>query len=182
MLSGPIASGKTTLARNLAKHFNTTTVQTRNLLQRMLVHGDSSGRSELQAEGERLDRITDGRWLRDELVHQLPYMPSESPVVVDSVRTLDQILAIRETYGGTVCHMHLTASSNVLEERYYGRLACPGGLEKFISYADVHKNRTERLIEDLQTAADIVMDTSRCSVKAILFHVACHLKLCSRSG
>ena len=172
LLSGPIASGKTTIAIKLAKQFNMTTIRTRKLLQRTLSQGSISDRYELQAEGERLDKITGGRWLHDELVYQLQCLPSDVCIVVDSVRTLNQINAIRETYGGVVYHIHLTASPDILKERYYERLDCTDESDKHIIYSEMSSNRTERLVECLQTWADIVIDNSGRSDRDVLSHVA----------
>ena len=182
LLSGPIASGKSTLAKKLSKHFNTTTVQTRKLLQRTLVHGNSSGRSELQAEGERLDRITGGRWVYDEIVQHLRDIPTDTTVVVDSVRILNQIHTIREAYGTVVLHIHLTASVGILEERHNSRLVGISGGEKDLTHQVASSNHIERLIEELKASADIVIDTTKCSVKAVLFRVAGHLELSVKRG
>ena len=140
LISGPVASGKSTLARVLSSRFEMDIVQTRKILLRMLSEGSSPSRYDLQAEGERLDRITDGSWVRDELIHRLRNVPCKTSVVVDSVRRSDQIVSIKESYGAAVSHIHLTAPLEVLEERYRKRLACIGRKESAPTYRDVRNN------------------------------------------
>ena len=109
-------------------------------------------------EGETLDQLTGGAWLRDELQNILNEDVSDSPVVVDAVRTLDQVQAIHDTYAPAVTHIHLTARKETLAVRYAARNACGGQLE-LPTYEDVRQNETERAVDTLQAAADIVIDT-----------------------
>ena len=63
LLSGPVASGKTTLARNLADRFDMKVLRTRDWLMSELENRGREGRADLQWEGERLDQETDGTWV-----------------------------------------------------------------------------------------------------------------------
>lgn len=179
LISGPVASGKTTLAIELSNHFNMDIIQTRELLQRSLPENNDSNRKDLQDVGDQLDNLTGGRWIHDELVQRMRNVPSDSSVVIDSVRTMSQIEVIRETYGVIVTHIHLTAPQEILEERYYSRLLYTGGCKKSITYQDILSNQTELMVEDLQLLADIVIDTDKCSDKSILSCVIMRLEACS---
>ena len=109
LLSGPVASSKSTLSRGLSDRFGIIAINTRVLLRGRLTRNDEPDRRDLQAAGDELDERTDGRWVRDELESRLRRIPEESTVLVDSTRRLNQINAIREKYGPIVAHIHLTA-------------------------------------------------------------------------
>ena len=136
-----------------------TVMRTRDLLARNLDRSGGPRRKDLQLEGETLDQSTGGFWLRDELQNILNGDVPDSPVIVDAVRTLDQVQAIRGTYSPAVTHIHLTARKETLVVRYAARNACDGQLE-LPTYEHVRQNETERVVDTLQTAADIVIDTS----------------------
>ena len=102
--------------------------------------------------------------------------------MVDSVRTLNQIHAIKECYGATVSHIRLTAPLEVLEKRYNSRLVCVSGGGKSLTYRDICSNQTESLVEDLQASADIVIDTIKCSNEYVLSRVVSYLEVCGKSG
>ena len=133
-------------------------MRTRDLLARNLGRSAGPGRKDLQLEGETLDQLTGGVWLRDELQNILNEDVSDSPVVVDAVRTLDQVQAIRDTYAPAVTHIHLTARKETLAVRYAARNACGGQLE-LPTYEHVRQNETESVVDTLQAAADMVIDT-----------------------
>lgn len=158
LLSGPVASGKSTLCRALEHHFGMKVLVTRDLITRSLNRNGVFGRRNLQWEGERLDRLTGGAWVRDELERFLHGEMAESGVVVDAVRTLEQVRIVRDTYGPVVDHIHLTAPEQTLSARYAARSSCDERLE-LPAYAHVLQNETERTVDNLQVAADIVLDT-----------------------
>ena len=80
------------------------------------------------------------------------------PLVVDAVRTLDQVSALAG--GANLIHVHLTADDAVLEARYeLRRLAEPKS--ELGEYALVRSNVTERDIETLAPIADLVLDTGQ---------------------
>ena len=176
LLSGPIASGKSTLARALSNRCNVLVIQTRELLSERLARSGELDRLGLQAEGDMLDMRTDGKWVRYELERRLRDTPEDATILVDSVRRINQIDAIREAYGSIVSHIHLTAPLEVLALRYLSR-ADGVNARKALKYEDVRSNQTERLVERLQEAADLVIDTSRCSDEDVRIRAAFHLGL-----
>ena len=133
-------------------------MRTRDLLARNLGRSAEPGRKDLQLEGETLDQLTGGVWLHDELRNVLNGDVNDSHVIVDAVRTLDQVQAIRDTYAPAVTHIHLTARKVTLAVRYAARNACGGQLE-LPTYEHVRQNETERVVDTLQATADIVIDT-----------------------
>ena len=117
-LSGPVASGKSTLCRALERRFGMTLLQTRELITRNLDLNGAVDRKDLQWEGERLDRETGGAWIRDELTQVLNECVAEGALVIDAVRTREQVRIIRDTYDSAVSHIHLTAPERMLSVRY----------------------------------------------------------------
>ncbi|MCK4245207.1 MAG: (d)CMP kinase, partial [Candidatus Omnitrophica bacterium] len=109
LLSGPVSSGKSTLARGLAQRYNMSICKTSQLLQRRVTKELSRNRKVLQSQGDRLDRTTHGRWVLEALSTELRETPITTAMIVDSVRRVEQIQAIREAFGPIVIHVHLTA-------------------------------------------------------------------------
>ena len=63
LLSGPVASGKTTLVQALVEKYAFHPFKTRQLIQ--AVKNVKSERRALQRAGDVLDRQTDGKWIAD---------------------------------------------------------------------------------------------------------------------
>ena len=97
-------------------------------------------------------------------------------VVVDSVKIREQIDAIRDSYGPSVTHVHMTAPLAVLTSRYESRESSPSQEER-LSYQDVRLNETESLVDGLSEIADVVIDSDRCTEEDVLVRVASHLRL-----
>lgn len=180
LLSGHISSGKSTLATGLAQRFNRVIFRTREILQKRVGNELSRNRKVLQSEGDRLDRSTRGKWVADELTEWLRNAPPGAAVIVDSVRTVEQVQAIRGAFGSGVIHIHLTAPLNELEKRYKVRHKL--GTETTRNYAEARENPTEQQVETLGDIADVVVDTKRCTKEDVLVRAACHLKVCAGKG
>ena len=176
LLSGPVASGKTSLARKLVSNYRYELFKTRSLIQSMT--GSETERAQLQGAGELLDRRTRGRWVADALAREVARLDDEASVVVDSVRIKTQVDAIRDAFGPRVVHIHLTAPIAVLARRYRSRRSSK--LKELQSYDAVRQDPTERHVGDLEKAADIVIDTQRNTPEDVLVRVASHLGLYGR--
>ena len=176
LLSGPIASGKTTLARNLGERFGMRVLRTREWLASALGNRGQQGRIGLQNQGDRLDADTGGAWVLEGLARELRGDQAQRDVIVDSVRIQGQIDAIRSAYGASVSHIHLTAPVRALRERYCQRERI-SGLSVAPAYDEARANETESLVDTLRKVADVVIDSDRCTEEDILIRVACHLGL-----
>ena len=165
LLSGPIASGKTSLGRLLAGRFGLCIVSTRELLAQGI-----QDRRFLQAAGALQDDSTAGRWVRDGLVQFQSRCPDQVSFVVDSVRALDQIRWVRETYGPSVQHIHLTASAEVLATRYESK-------SEGYQYDEVRDDPVEQTVWLLGESANVVIDTSYLCPESVLLQVVKHLGL-----
>mgnify|MGYP000966179720 CR=1 FL=1 len=151
ILSGAIASGKSTLAKILeSKGFFH--LSTRAYI-RAHIEKSNPSREELQAEGERLDR-EEPKWL----TRQVGWSSSiHRGVVVDAVRDVRQVDAIRrEMNFKGVFHIHLTANGEELRARYNRR-------SESTEYDKAKEHHLEANIEALASDCDLLIDTSKCS-------------------
>jgi len=179
VLSGPVAAGKTTLADSLEKRFGFARVKTRELIRTML--GTEPEREALQKAGEELDVKTDGTWVARALAQRLLEIESDDDgrrILIDSVRLVTQIEAIRDAFGRNVVHVHVTAPTETLAERYASRQAA---IQELSSYDRVTADPTEANVELLAPIADIVIDSSRATPEDVVVRVAARLGLYGRS-
>ena len=178
LISGAVASGKSQLVKGLATRFGVRFLKTKEIIQKTYPRAKSE-RRELQRLGDRLDRETNGLWVRDELtrfIHDNGL--EESVVAVDAVRKPQQVDGIRRAYGPRVLHIHLTASEEQLTKRYAGR---KGSLDRELpSYSAVQKSRTEERINSLEAIADVVIATDRSDEADVLVRAASYLGLYGR--
>jgi len=187
LLSGSVASGKTTLWQLLIKTFPNEHIHVlktkdliRDLASRRLKRELPSERRALQDFGDQLDRDSSGNWVRDALVTLVnTHVGIEpSPIfIVDAVRIERQIKAIREAYGYSVNHIHLKAPETELAARYRTRSS---DMQELKSFKDVIKNPTEAAVNELERSADVVVDTHACTPDDVLVKTATHLGLFSR--
>lgn len=173
LLSGPVGSGKSELATRTAERYGAVRISTRELIRRLLPSTQQSRRA-LQRAGDRLDQETDHQWIRDALLRDLQDLPEDTLVLVDSVRTRQQITAIRSAFGPRVVHAHVTAPEATLAARYAERT---GAVQELGSYDAVRSSRTERNINGLTSIADVVIDTHRCHGADALVRLSSHLGL-----
>ena len=187
LLSGSVASGKTALWQQLTKSFPAEHIHVlrtkdvmRELASKKLGKELPAERRAMQDFGDQLDRDTSGQWVRDALTSLVnEYASTEaSPIfVVDAVRILQQVKAIREAYGYSVNHIHLKAPEHELAARYKRR---SGDLRELKSFRDLVKNPTEAAVNELEKSADIVVDTQACTPDDVLVKTATHLGLFTR--
>ena len=184
LLSGPVASGKSTLAENLSQTFDVAILSTRDVLYSIAGGSDNNlERAELQTLGNQLDETTNGEWVRDGLRKELFRLDESQDILLDSIRTQQQIDSIRKAYGRSVTHIHLTASLGELERRYNARQQRTSPRTDSIAYQQVREDCTELQVEDLMAVADVVIDSERCTSQDVLVRVASHLRLyCERAS
>ena len=181
ILSGPISSGKSTLAENLKTRYGATIVKTRDLIKQQLPTVKEE-RGALQRAGEKLDRADGGKWVRNALVRFIEAEGGGSTpkgmFVLDSVRIAGQVEAVREAYRTAVYHIHLTAADLELEKRYARRNS---KTKEFDTYAGVKRSRTEQKVHELANSADVVVSTDRCTADAVLVRATALIGLYPRS-
>lgn len=176
-LSGPVASGKSTLAQQLAARYGAFHLKTNELLRRRALAdglGDLDDRRALQHYGEELDVRTEGRWVADGLGPLVAALPDRSVVVVDAVRIGKQLDALHEAFGRRVTHVHLTADLDELAARYAARTT---GFVELGDYGQVRADPTESRVPDLARHADLVIDTAGATRAGALLRTAARLGL-----
>jgi adenylosuccinate synthase len=183
LLSGSISSGKTTLSTELQNRFGFKALKTKQIIQRLSTRRTGvevkAERRALQKFGERLDKETSGKWVRDALTRLLRALGDPNArVIVDAVRIPEQIRVIRQSYGFSVVHIHLKAPPAVVEKRYAERK--DSGIREFSSYSEAERNKTEARVAALEKAADAVIDTGLNLPEDVLVRAATHLGLYSR--
>jgi adenylosuccinate synthase len=159
LLSGRIASGKSSLAQGLSRSSQAVLVSTSELLKRAATENgiDLKDRRALQEFGTAKDRDTDGQWLADALQIQVDSARPDQFLVVDAVRLSEQIVAIRSRFGRLVTHVHLTAFEADLVQRYNSRARAT---DRSTSFAAASSDLTERQVETLAPIADLHINTS----------------------
>lgn len=167
VISGPVGSGKSTLARRLVSRYGAFYIRTQDLMRAHAVAYDKElplERRALQEYGEQLDIDTGGGWVAEGVAKLLDQrdepIDGHGLIVVDSVRAHHQVERLREAYGARVTHIHLNAPESVLGERYAER-GDASGLVELDSYTEVAQNKTESAVGQLESEADITIDTQR---------------------
>ena len=172
LLSGPVASGKSTLGRMLAAGQDDVVLSTRALLTETLRRaGREVHRAALRVEGERIERESGGSWVLDRLNRQLEPAPPHAVVVVDAIRTRFQIDLIKAAHGPRVVHVHVSASYETRARRYAER----GAAGDHETYAAVSSTNMEAEATGLEGAADIVLNSERQDAETMLRIVEGHL-------
>src|SRR5579872_1886651 len=174
LISGAVATGKSTLVQGLHDRFGVEILKTKKIILARFPNARSE-RRELQGLGDELDRRTHHQWVRDELHRYInERLPEGRLVAVDAVRKTQQVDNIRQAYGPRVFHIHLKASDEELAKRYADRKRSVK-LE-LRSYSSVKSgSETERRINDLEEIADAVIPTDRSDKADVLIRVASHL-------
>jgi hypothetical protein len=148
------------LATGLRQRADARILSTRQVLQdRADSTRDREHGRKLQRLGDELDATEGGRWVANSVREALS--TPAALLVVDAVRTADQIAAVRAL--GRVTHIHLSADAEVLSERY-ARLRAMAPEAELPSFASVRSNATEAAVENLKGLADIFIDTGEVDI------------------
>lgn len=151
LLSGPIASGKTTLAAMLARDRGYQHVRVRRIIE-SLSGGSSLSRANLQAVGLALEEATEGKWLGEALVTSSVLA---GPVVIDAVRTLEQLTDLRARTLSSSIAVHVTARLEVRRARF--KASEEGARTELLQ---AQQSGTDPGAETLSGEANVVLDTS----------------------
>jgi adenylosuccinate synthase len=181
LLSGRVSTGKTTLSTGLVKWFGAHVLKTKKLIAEAAGKKLEAERGAHQRYGQLLDRKTDGEWVARSLTRFVEGLDGNAVIVVDAVRIIEQVRAIRRAYGGIVFHIHLDAEPEALIKRYK-RKQRSKGFKEFSSYAELSSNRTEKHVQSLASEADAVIKTDRCTENDVVMRAAAHLRLFGREN
>ncbi|MEH2564295.1 adenylosuccinate synthetase [Bradyrhizobium sp. AZCC 2289] len=166
-VSGPVASGKSALAGELLKRFKTHRISTRQLLADT---GAPNERNALIEAGKRLDRDTDGTWVRDGSRSYIQQNEKTCDIIlIDAVRTERQIHHLREEFGEKFFHIHVSVPYSVAKKRYEDRKA---DWDKNVPYEDVRADPTESGVWSLDRVANRVVHNNDAKDPASLLALA----------
>lgn len=183
LLSGEIASGKSTLSKNLVEKFGFKICKTRESLRELgksHLRGAEPTREFLQKFGESLDKKDKGKWVLNAFNQLYGKIISDCDFyVVDSIRILNQIKHFRTAYSYSVFHIHLISSPDCLKERFLKRAEESQKSKKaaLADYKSAKSDETERQVSTLNDDADLVINTELCSKEDVLIRVASYFKL-----
>ena len=178
LLSGPMAAGKSTLARALNEYLNVTYVNTREALNQTLNQASNKAqtqtpskdrdRKHLQDAGQKLDRSTAGKWILNLLETKIAQNPKSQAFVIDCVRSPLQLRPIKNKYGSHATLVYLTSTPQTLSTRYTAR-------GEKLPYSQATKHSSESKIQNLREMADLVIDTTNTSADQATHIVAAHM-------
>jgi len=178
-VSGPIGAGKSTLAQRLAGRYGGRRISTRELI---VAHAEAAGeappddRRAFQEYGEALDQQHRGHWVSEAAALLVAQQEEVQLVIVDAVRTKDQVEALRDAFSVAVTHVHVHAPDEVLSDRYRRRGSTPG-MSELGSYREAIQSAPELEAHNLLADADIAIDTQRCNEDDVETRAAAALRL-----
>src|SRR5687768_11432801 len=105
VVSGPVAGGKSSLARTLADRFDGLRLSTRELLMTGLALKEEATRQALQRIGAERDEATGGTWVAERFSRRI-FEAEETLLIIDAARTSGQIEGVRRAFGRGVRHVH----------------------------------------------------------------------------
>jgi adenylosuccinate synthase len=177
LLSGRTCTGKSELAKKLEQNFHFNVFYSRRLLDvEAKSRGIQPNRLSLQALGDMLDKERSSRWLIGAVAERAEGLSANQPIVVDNIRNWAQLVPFRERHDWQVLHVHLYASSDVLERRFRERRAQrPSEAASTFVEADIIKN--EHDIDRFKGDADIRINTDWLDPTDMMVRVAARLGL-----
>lgn len=168
LLSGPMASGKSTISAALQKHYGFLPISSGAFLRAQFTARDEPfDRYKLQELGDSLDRATDFSWLIESVAR--PIIDAHLHIdnwLLDAVRKPRQVELFRLYFGKTVVHVHIDAKDSILQQRYAER-----GSNKPVEYSVSVAHPNELCARSLVGIADKVFDTEKYSAVEIAHQI-----------
>lgn len=179
VISGGLASGKSSLARQLEEQIGCKVVKTSELIRNLLPK-TKNDRSSLQRAGNRLDRETNQSWIAKEIGKKIRDQSDALPMVLEGIRKPQQIVEIQNAIGHRhVVQVHLSVDKETQKQRYKtSKRRKDSGLD----FEKAIRDSSERQVGKLEQYADIVIDTQRHTERDVFCRVSARLNLQSRSS
>ncbi len=183
ILTGEIATGKSTLADKLEDQFKFKRCRTRERLIDLgnrKLKGAVPPRDFKQKLGHELDVKNGGKWVLEYFQELFEKdFASNNYYIIDSARILNQIQHVRNAYSYSVYHIHLEASPETLKKRFLlrGEIKTLPLKEQEEKYNLYKADETERDVPKLKSEADLVIDTDRCNDQDVFIRVASFFRL-----
>lgn len=156
LLSGPMASGKTSVSAALQEHHEFVPISTGAFLrEQMVARHEPIDRHHLQELGDALDRATDFSWLIESVAQPaIDARPHAYNWLLDAVRKPRQVELFKLRFGDSIRHVHIVASEPVLQKRYAER-----GADHLAQYLASVSHPNEQSARSLAGLADKILDT-----------------------
>ncbi len=179
LISGRTCTGKSGLGRRLNEEFGYHLVKTSDILKdEATKRGIKVDRLSLQTLGDTLDKETKHRWVLDAVQNAANALPTSTPIVIDNIRTFEQLEPFRMDRVGAVVHAHLYAPKIDLEKRYAKRNT-ERPSESAASYSEADLLKHDKDIKAFMKDADVRINTARTDGRDTLVRVAARLGLYS---
>lgn len=179
LITGRLYTGKSGLAKLLREEFGFALFKTSGALRDVAQERSlASDRMGLQQLGDVLDAETAGRWVYDHVLLLGQKLPVDQSIVVDNVRTPEQLEHFRRDRALEVVHVHLYARAADLETRYEANRLCLSG-ESYLTYSQLDPIKRPEDVESFKRDADVRINTSRTDDTDTLIRVAARLRLYS---
>ncbi|WEX14251.1 AAA family ATPase [Pseudomonas sp. G11] len=158
LLSGPMASGKTSVSASLQERHGFVPISSGSFLRVQLAsRNEPLDRHSLQELGDSLDRATDFSWLIESVASPaIEARPNVDNWLLDAVRKPRQVELFKLRFGDVVRHVHIVAPESVLEQRYAAR-----GASLLDEYQVSVQHPNEQSARSLAGFADKVLDTQQ---------------------
>lgn len=180
VITGKTCSGKSGLANLLESEFQFGVVRSRAVLSGLHDSGAvQNDRLALIDRGKEQDAATSSSWMLLAVNEALKSLDPSTPVIVDHLSSLAQVLQFRHAFGESLVHVHLYATNATLQERY---LAAEGAGESVPSYAQIDHLSDPADVEALKSDADVRISTTRSDARDTLVRVAARLHLYTPPG
>ncbi|MEE4997439.1 ATP-binding protein [Pseudomonas alliivorans] len=168
LISGPIASGKSTVTNELISKYGFESLSSGDYLRNLLKSKQQPAtRKELQELGDSLDAETNYRWLAERISKDKIKNSDNKKWIIDCVRKPQQVSSHRDCFGTSIVHIHITAEPEILKARHLSRT-----LTSEKDYNDAKNHTNEISSEKLFNIADLVLSTSHTSTEEICIAIA----------
>lgn len=171
LLSGPIAVGKSSVIAGLVENHDFRRLSSGQFLKNYASEtGQSPTRSVFTQLGDSLDDETNFQWVVDQVA--LPALasdPTHKYWVFDSVRKRLQVEHFRTALPDAIFHVHLTASEEVLQDRFDRRNRID---DQTLDYPSAINTDNERESRSLGAIADRTIVTDGLDPSHLILQVA----------
>ncbi|MCQ9390180.1 AAA family ATPase [Pseudomonas viridiflava] len=156
LLSGPMASGKTSVSIALQEYFEFLPISSGAFLRGQLAaRNEPPDRHNLQELGDSLDRATNFSWLIESVAKPaIDGRPDADNWLLDAVRKSRQVELFKLHFAGVLMHVHIDAPESILQQRYAER-----GPSHLAEYQASVGHPNEQNARSLGRMADKVFDT-----------------------
>jgi adenylosuccinate synthase len=180
VISGGIASGKSSLSKAFEKELNFRVIRTSDLILERLP-GTPKDRQSMQRAGNRLDRQTSQAWIANDMARMMREEQDDDRLfVLDGVRKRKQMENIQQSIGHRyVRHIHLHASESTQRKRYENSRR---DKDEGLAFEEAINDASEKDVRRLVPVADIVIDIERYTQRDVFAHASSRLNLHSRSA